>query len=84
MTYAECHYAECRYAECHYAECRGAVAGTSTRNAYPKLDPLVEQPAVVELAEEAGLGDGVGGVAHLAPAASHITEVVVPLLPQDG
>ena len=50
---------------------------------YPQFDPLVEQPPVVELAQEAGLGDGVGRVAHLAASARHITEVVVALLAKD-
>ena len=40
---------------------------------------LVEEAAVVELAEESGLGDGVRAVPHLAPPARHVAKVVVPL-----
>ena len=35
---------------------------------------LVEEAAVVELAEESGLGDGVGAVPHLAPPAGHVAK----------
>ena len=45
----------------------------------PELHPLVEQPPVVELAEQPRLGDGVRAVAHLAAPARHVAEVVVPL-----
>ena len=40
---------------------------------------LVEEAAVVELAEESRLGDGVGAVPHLAPPARHVAKVVIPL-----
>ena len=53
------------------------------QSTHPQFDPLVQQPPVVELAQEAGLGDGVGRVAHLAASARHITEVVVALLAKD-
>ena len=47
----------------------------------PQLHPLVEQPPVVELAEQPRLGDGVRAVPHLAAPARHVAEVVVPLGP---
>ena len=51
---------------------------------HPQFHPLVQQSSVVEFTEEAGLCYCKGGVAHLAPPAGHVAEVVVPLLPQDG
>ncbi len=53
-------------------------------NTYPQFDPFVEKTSVIELAEEAGLCDGVGRIAHLPPAAPDVAKVVIALFPQNG
>lgn len=51
---------------------------------YLQVDPLLQHPLLVELAEEARVGHTEGTACHLAPATSHTTEDVVMQLTQDA
>lgn len=54
------------------------------KNPYPELNPFVQESSVVEFTQETRLGDGKRGIPHLASAAGHVAEVIVPLLTQYG
>lgn len=51
---------------------------------YLQIDPLLQHPLLIELAEEARVGDTEGIACHLAPATSHTTEDIVVQLTQDA
>jgi len=51
---------------------------------HPQFDPLIQQPSVVKFAQQPWLCDGIRRIAHIAPAAGNITEIIVSLLAQDG
>jgi hypothetical protein len=51
---------------------------------YLQVDPLLQHPLLIELAEEARIGHTEGIPCHSAPAAGHTTEDVVVQLTQDA
>lgn len=48
-----------------------------------QLHPFLQQATRVELAQQARLGDGIGGLAKLVSSTGHITKVIVTLIAQD-
>lgn len=54
------------------------------RVGYLQVDPLLQHPLLVELAEEARVRHTEGIACHLAPATSHTTEDIVVQLTQDA
>lgn len=51
---------------------------------YLQIDPLLQHPLLIELAEKARVGHTEGVACHLAPATSHTTEDIVVQLAQDA
>lgn len=51
---------------------------------YLQVDPLVQHPLLIELAEEARVGHTEGVACHPAPAAGHATKDIVVQLTQDA
>lgn len=51
---------------------------------YLQVDPLVQNPLLIELAEEARVGHTEGIACHPAPAAGHATKDIVVQFTQDA
>lgn len=60
------------------------MGGQQRGGGYLQVDPLVQHPLLIELAEEARVGHTEGIACHPAPAAGHATKDIVVQLTQDA